>query len=80
MALVIKNLPANADNRRDATGSLDPEDALEEDMATHSNILPWRIPWTEEPGRLSPYVTESDRTEQLSMHASYLILNPVTSR
>ena len=80
MALVIKNLPANADDRRDAIGSLDPEDALEEDMATHSNILPWRIPWTEEPGRLSPYVTESDRTEQLSMHGSYLILKPVTSR
>jgi len=33
--------------------SLDQEDALEEDMATHSRrILAWRIPWTEEPGRL----------------------------
>ena len=28
------------------------EDTLEEDMATHSSILAWRIPWTEEPGRL----------------------------
>ena len=28
------------------------EDPLEEGMATHSNILAWRIPWTEEPGRL----------------------------
>ena len=28
------------------------EDPLEEDMATHSSILAWRIPWTEEPGRL----------------------------
>ena len=28
------------------------EDALEKGMATHSNILAWRIPWTEEPGRL----------------------------
>ena len=28
------------------------EDPLEEDMATHSNILAWRIPWTEEPGHL----------------------------
>ena len=28
------------------------EDALEEDMATHSSILAWRIPWTEEPGGL----------------------------
>ena len=32
--------------------SLGWEDALEEDMATHSNILIWRIPWTEEPGEL----------------------------
>ena len=28
------------------------EDPLEKEMATHSGILPWRIPWTEEPGRL----------------------------
>ena len=32
--------------------SLDWEDPLEEEMATHSSILAWRIPWTEEPGRL----------------------------
>ena len=30
--------------------SLDGEDSLEEEMATHSGILAWRIPWTEEPG------------------------------
>ena len=33
--------------------SLDGEDPLEENMATHSSILAWRIPWTEEPGRLN---------------------------
>ena len=32
--------------------SLGREDPLEEEMATHSNILAWEIPWTEEPGRL----------------------------
>ena len=32
--------------------SLGLEDSLEEEMATHSSILAWRIPWTEEPGRL----------------------------
>ena len=32
--------------------SPDQEDSLEKEMATHSNILAWRIPWTEEPGRL----------------------------
>ena len=32
--------------------SLSQEDPLEKDMATHSSILAWRIPWTEEPGKL----------------------------
>ena len=32
--------------------SLDQEDPLEEDMATHSSVLAWRIPWTEEPAKL----------------------------
>ena len=33
-------------------GALDQEDPLEEEMATHSSLLAWRIPWTEEPGGL----------------------------
>ena len=36
----------------DLVRSLDWEDPLEEDMATHSSIPAWKIPWTEEPGRL----------------------------
>ena len=32
------------------------EDPLEEEMATHSNILAWEIPWTKEPGRLQPRI------------------------
>ena len=52
VALVIKNQPAKAGGIRDP-GSIPPwEDLLEEEMAIHSNILSWRIPWTEEPGRL----------------------------
>ena len=44
--------------------SLGGEDSLEEGMATHSSILAWRIPWTEEPGRLqSMGHTELDTTE-----------------
>ena len=39
--------------------SLDWEDPLEEGMATHSSILVWRIPWTEELGALESIVTES---------------------
>ena len=44
MALVVKDLPANAGDSRGW------EDALEKQMATHSSILAWRIPRTEEPG------------------------------
>ena len=45
--------------------SLNLEDPLEKEMATHSNILAWRIPWTEEPGGLQVrgVTKESDRTE-----------------
>ena len=44
--------------------SLGWEDLLEEEMATHSSILAWRIPWTEEPGGLEVHrITESDTTE-----------------
>ena len=52
MALVVKNLPANAGDIRDMGCILGWEDPLEETMATHSSILAWRIPWTEEPSGL----------------------------
>ena len=46
---VVRNPPANAGDEGLILGG---EDALEEDMAAHSSALAWRIPWTEEPGRL----------------------------
>ena len=46
---VIKNLPAMQEMQ---VGSLGRDDPLERGMATHSSILAWRIPWTEEPGGL----------------------------
>ena len=49
--------------------SLGQEDPLEKEMATHSSILPWRIPWTEELGGLqSMGRKESDTTERLHFH------------
>ena len=39
------------------------EDLLEEGMATHSNMLAWRIPWTEEPGGLQSIGLQTDTTE-----------------
>ena len=44
------NPPANAVDTREADSNLGQEDPLEEGMATHSSILAWRIPWTEESG------------------------------
>ena len=54
VALVVKNPPANVGNAGSIPTNSDTgwDDPLEEDMATHSTILAWRIPWTEEPGGL----------------------------
>ena len=49
MAQLVKNLPAMQETR---VRSLGQEDPLEKEMATHSSILAWKIPWTEEPDRL----------------------------
>ena len=50
---MVKNLPASAGDVKEMwVRSLGWEDPLEEEMATHSSILGWRIPWTEEPGGL----------------------------
>ena len=49
---MVKNPPANAGDIETWVRSLDQDDTVEEEMTTHSSILAWRIPWTEEPGRL----------------------------
>ena len=49
VAQMVKRLPAM---QKTWVRSLGREDALEKEMATHSSILAWKIPWTEEPGRL----------------------------
>ena len=64
MAQSVKNLPAMPETWIQSLGW---EDPLEKGIATHSSILAWRIPWTEEPGKLQGYSlwghTESDMTE-----------------
>ena len=65
MAQTVKNLPAMPETQIQSLGW---EDALEKRMATHSSILTWRIPCTEEPGGLPPVgCKESDMTEQLTL-------------
>ena len=60
LAIVVEKPSANAGDIRDAGQSLDQEDALEEGMATHSSIRAWRIPGTEEPGRLQSTGSQRD--------------------
>ena len=61
VALVVKNLPANAGDVRERVRSLGWEDSLEGDMATHSSILAWRTPWTAEPDGLQSMESQTVR-------------------
>ena len=64
VAQMVKNLPAM---QKTWVRSLGQEDPWEKRIATHSNILAWRIPWTGEPGGYSPWGRkESDTTEWLT--------------
>ena len=56
VAEAVKNLPTVQETQGRSLGQ---EDLLEKGMATHSNILAWRIPWTEEPGGLQPVGLQS---------------------
>ena len=59
VAQMVKRLPTM---RKTRVRSLSWEDPLEKEMATHSNILAWKIPWTEEPGRLQFMGLQKSRT------------------
>ena len=58
----VKNLPAMQETWVPFMGQ---EDLLEKEMATHYSILTWKIPWTEEPGRLQSRKSQSDTTKRL---------------
>ena len=55
----VKNPPAMLETQVAWVQSLSGEDLLEKNRATHSSILPWRILWTEKPGRLQPLGSQS---------------------
>ena len=71
----LMGLTGGSDGKESGCNAGDPgliflgwEDPLEKEVATHSNILAWRIPWTEEPGEYSSWGhKESDTTEQLTL-------------
>ena len=56
----VKNPPANAGDAGSIPGE---EDPLEEETATHSSILAWEIPWTEEPGGLQSIGSQKSQTQ-----------------
>ena len=75
---MVKNLPAMQETRLRSLGR---EDSLEEEIATHSSMLAWRIPWTEEPGGLQPmgHRVRYDRSELTAQGEAYQLVIP-TSR
>ena len=68
---MVKNPLANAGDARDAGSIPDQEDPLEKEMATHSSILAWEIPRTEEPGGLHSLGSHRVGLKRLSMHVIY---------
>ena len=73
MALVVKNLPANAGDTGDAGLIPGLEIALEEGMVTHSSILAWRTRWTEEPGGLWSIGSQTAGHNWSNLHALYVL-------
>ena len=67
MAQIVKNLPAMKETWVQSLGWKDP---LEEGMVTHSSILAWEIPWTQEPGRLHSMGSQSPT--RLSTHTTLM--------
>ena len=59
---MVNNLPANAGGTRDVGSIMGWEDPLEEEMATHSSFLAWKISWTEEPGGLESMGVQKNQT------------------
>ena len=75
MAQTVKNPPAMWEIQ---VPSLGEEDLLEKGMATHSSVLAWRIPWTEEPGGLHPWgCREWDTAERLPL---FTVVSGVSSQ
>ena len=68
----LKRLPAMRETRVQSLGR---EDPLEKEIATHSSILAWRIPWTEEPGRLQSTGSERVGTRLSNFTFTFMVLS-----
>ena len=75
MAQQVKNPPAMQETQKMRVWSLGQKNPVENEMATHTSILAWKTPWSEEPGGLqSNELQESDKTERLSTQKRKLLL------
>ena len=70
---MVKNLPAMRETWVLAPGQKDP---LEKEMATHSSILVWRIPWTKEPGGLQSVGVSKSRTQASPWRLGITVIHP----
>ena len=75
MAQSVKRLPAMQETWVQSLGW---EDPLEKEMATHSSILAWRIPWTEEPGGLQSMVSQRVRHDWVTNTFTFFLSSWVT--
>ena len=75
--LTVKNLPVMPETW---VLSLDQEDPLEKGMTTHSSILAWRIPWTEEPGRLQSMALQRVGHDWTTTILTFFHFHSMTSR
>ena len=73
MAWWVENLPAMQEMQEIGVQFLGQEDPLEEGTATHSSVLAWRIPWTEEPGGLQPITCKESDVTKVTEHACKLL-------
>ena len=79
VAQLVKNLSANGEDTRDMGSVPGSEDPLEKEMATHSSILAWKIPWTEEPGGLQSMELQGVRHDHTGA-TCYKVLNETSKR
>ena len=69
---MVKYMPAVQETK---VGSLDSEDLLEKEMATHSSILAWRIPWTEDPGGVAKSQKQRSETNTCKLSWTFTVWN-----
>ena len=76
---MAKESACNAGDTETGVQFLSQEDALEEGMTTHPSILAWKLPWTEEPGRLQSIASQRVRHDWTRLAHTHIILIMITT-